>query len=482
MTMPHQQKPSDKKTGAFAGVVRQALAVAVVLFAFAAGYGVEIETHALSCRAQTILATPVVVTPSYCASSCNVAAPVPLPCEITGTATIVRNIIYKPFETQIKKQADVLEKWMQKNADGMVQAALEKINMVEENMIMWWDTMWDYNLRPGLQSMTRQVNTDAVEQIVNTSNIQDAEQIAETKKTVAIKEAETKQELAIADNGCAVATVSGGLGSATALSKAMRKGFQNRAAHRGSNRRGSPGASGTTAVLKEQADTFESTFCDPNDNGGENLCGTTAKPEFYNADTKVTEMLYNKLTIPVTDDNYLATTEAILDNMVGTAAAEVIPNSVMKTSSGQERWMNRRSYLARHAAVSSVPNALIGWRMPGAGPQLANWVKELRAGSGSIPMVAQSELSENPSYREVMHALTVDRFNSAEYAGSLTASSTALEMEKLTLSTFYLMMLRDYYDLLERTALTLAVDLSVRADIQSTRMARPKQDVSKGGK
>ncbi len=46
----------------------------------------------------------------------------------------------------------------------------------------------------------------------------------------------------------------------------------------------------------------------------------------------------------------------------------------------------------------------------------------------------------------------------------MIADESEIELEKLTLSTFYLMQLRDYYELLEREALTLTVQVSLMAE------------------
>ncbi|MCK4945222.1 MAG: hypothetical protein KAS59_03060, partial [Alphaproteobacteria bacterium] len=126
---------------------------------------------------------------------------------------------------------------------------------------------------------------------------------------------------------------------------------------------------------------------------------------------------------------------------------------------------NRRSYLARYGAIRSVPQLITGWRVPGGGrePLTGLWVKELRTAGGASATV----LSDNPSYKEIMHAMTVDRFNSGRYAAGLITNESAIELEKLTLDVLYLMQLRDYYELLERTALTLAVQTSIMSDQRS---------------
>ena len=78
--------------------------------------------------------------------------------------------------------------------------------------------------------------------------------------------------------------------------------------------------------------------------------------------------------------------------------------------------------------------------------------------------VQTSEVSQKPSYKEILHSISIDRFNSSKYAMGMIGDESEIEMEKLMLNSFYLMQLRDYYELLERTALVLAVQVSIMAD------------------
>jgi len=145
-------------------------------------------------------------------------------------------------------------------------------------------------------------------------------------------------------------------------------------------------------------------------------------------------------------------------NMVGSTAAESISEGALKSVTGQETFLNRRAYLAKHAALSAVPQLVTGWRVPGS--RATAPVEGLRKAAG----VPEEAISKNPSYREIVHAATVDRFNSGKYAIGQITDESAIEMEKLMLDAFYLMQLRDYYELLERTALALAVEVSLMAD------------------
>ncbi len=209
-------------------------------------------------------------------------------------------------------------------------------------------------------------------------------------------------------------------------------------------------------------------------------CGANIDPTLTNADALPVKFLFNNLTIPVDStaaapnggtegQNAEAGVEDLINNMVGLPAMDAIVLSALTTTTGEQGYLTRRSYLARYAAIRSVPDMIAGWRMPGS--RMGQWVADLRQSGG----VAIGNTSKNPSYKEIMHALSIDRFNGIDdptggaspYAVKMMTDPSKIEMEKLDLSVFYLMQLRDYYELLERTALTLSVQVSVMADQQS---------------
>jgi hypothetical protein len=98
-------------------------------------------------------------------------------------------------------------------------------------------------------------------------------------------------------------------------------------------------------------------------------------------------------------------------------------------------------------------------------------VDDLRQNAG----LPEGAVSKNPSYKEIMHAMSIDRFDSGKYAAGMITDETKIQMERLTLSAFYLMQLRDYYELLERTALVLSVEVSTQLD--KTRLPNVNQAV-----
>jgi hypothetical protein len=384
--------------------------------------------------------------------------------------------------------------------DGLMTAMLERLNQAELNLIDWMNTWWFYDMYPAMQDMVKQygvASADRARQQQAGSDVQAGNDVRQQRQTIDRQAAHT---LMPAENACPVATAVGGQQRALIIGTAMRKGYQDEMLARGLGRVGTPGASAQATAELLRADKFQTLFCDPEGNSGNNDC-RGSDPRFYNADTQVTSRLYNQLTLDVTGlgsqkeaeaaatppatppapgdppappkpdadlgQKNADTLTAMLENMLGSTAMDPLDRDELMTAQGRERFLNRRAYLARMAAAGAAPHMLMGWRMPGS--QLGPWISDLRKAAG----VNTDEISPNPSYREVMHALAVDRFNSGSYGVGKITDETAIQREKLIQQTLYLMQLRDYYELLERTALSLAVQISIMAD------ERPLPDIVK---
>jgi len=446
----------------------------VVALGFASGYNTVIS-HNNTCQAQ-VTGTTVSVLGGMC-PCCKVCVTL---CEISGTASAVRTTIYTNFNTALVAASITLENVLSIAVDTMVQKILEKINDIEKNMIQWWQTMWHYNLNPSLRAMTVQMNTANSDLNKSYQASVDAEH--EAQQNTAVMRSENRTARVVRDNVCPPAGLTGGAGRGKTFARAMRKGWQAKAINTGAQVVGEEGARGVGEYLRSRSEAYEAAFCDPMANGGANVCGATPSPaEFHNADTQITKFIYNKLTIPVDDDTatpvvrynvadpsspiamtrgdiYDRAIKENIENLIGVPMSNPVQAQVASGPQGREIILNRRDYLAKYNALRSVPQLIIGDRMPGS--QLGTWIQELRQEAG-IPI---SEISENPSYREVLNAIAVDRFNSGKFANGLQMERAGVEMEKLSMGTFYLMLLHDYHKLLERQALTLAVQVSVMAD------------------
>jgi hypothetical protein len=428
--------------------------VATLIFGFASGYN-GITAYTNYCAAQ-VTAITVTVVYGVCPYVCTPGSPGP--CEAPQTASNAKDIVYEATNQALQLSTQQLEEWLAQSIDLMVQALLTRLNRTEINLIEWWGTMWDYNLRPALQAKTIQLNTATADQAKTYQSSMDGEH--ETQTNLVIQRQEVATHQVTRDNVCPPAGVSPGRGSNFAHE--VPKHMETKSNAVANAKVGSTSEQGTGQHMAYRINTYEEFFCDPNSNGGTNVCAGAPDPDFYDADIKVSEMIYNKLTIPVNDpadgEKYQKAIEELTENMLNTITITPTPENAVNTPQAREQLLQRRSYLARNNAVRQMTQSIIGQRMPGS--QLGEWIAEIRQEAG-IPL---EEVGENPSYREVMHSLSVDRFNSGKFATELMKDQAGVEMEKLSAQAFYLIQLRDYFELLERMSLVLAVQVAAMVD------------------
>lgn len=401
------------------------------------------------------------VGPGFCASACIPCGPGPpcvfCPCTAPGNASDLSNTLYNNLNDALSDSADTLENYVNEKTDDLVETLLDSINKTELKTIDWWKTMWEKGLRPAMQKITQQLNVAIADQSRTLQSVVDAGADVESRRQRQGNEIENHRAGRPSENVCDSATLAGGYGRAENFARAMRNGWEKESVAIGLAQRGAPGAAAAAGAERRRYDEYRDLFCDPEGNGGHNECGAS-DPAYYNADTQPSRFIYNRLTADVTDPKMAKTLETINNNLVGVAATDPVSLGALQSATGQETFLAHRSYLARYAAIRAVPQLVTGWRVPGS--HMGDWVRSLRQGAG-VPL---AEISANPSYREVMHASSVDRFNSGRYAVGMISDQNQVEMEKLTLDVFYLMQLRDYYELLERTALTLAVQVSMMTE------------------
>lgn len=635
-------------------LIKRGLSALVIIMFFLVGYN-SMTASTQSCSAQYSITPPIPGSPlpPTISSPCGCGGVNTVPCTIPGSTAILTAAVEAAYYSALTASAATVENYISMAVDTLVQTVFSRLEQAEQDLADWFDTYWYYNYKPSLQAMTEQANVAGMDQAQQIAAITDAEQQNRAALEVQAEDARSAigQSDTAGEEACAVATSAGSLGNANAFSRAMRRAWQNDSNGIALNRRGSPAARGPTVMAAVHAQEFETLFCNPNDNGGQNVCGA-ADPQFYNADTQVTGRIFNTLTIPVDkDERHLVAVQHMFDNMLGRSMASPIPEGAITGAQGQQSWIDRRPMAARKNAARSVLNLIAGWRVPGGvyadgqnctgaesgstaaassgstaptppttptvrgtavlamgtngdgssssrnvardtesmirrlqqlgyrvvvvlpvstrvpgnghdfpaysaavrqaasaagvtdvvtpsgfnagsdgyhiSPSAArsiinnypgaitvgdsnaaiignagglgrdrnfgvsgentaailnravppaggsapaaslapidgscSFVAALRQGAG-VPL---QDLSDNPSYREILHAMSIDRFNSGAYAIDKIGTAERQQMEKVVLNAIYLMQLRDYYELLERTALTLAVQVSVMAD------------------
>jgi hypothetical protein len=439
------------------------LAFALFLCMFIAGYNLTGTGSVIrSCEA-AVTSGPV---PHVSGGNCGCTAP-GVACDDAGTASTLIFSLEQAFNQKLSSIESGINSLIDTEMSKTLARWKVQVYLTEQYMIYWWKTMWSYNLLPSMQAMTRQLNIDLAQQNFTYNSNADATGQNEVNLLLQKRAFEDRQGGG-SEKVCTVATIAGGQGRAANIGRSMRIAWEKESLAVGLNNAEHRAGSGAALEAAGRISRFRRLFCDPDSNGGINIC-QDSDPEYYNADVEATKKLYGQLTINVKDKRERAALDSLMGNLVGVPYTEPLKEGVIKQAGGQQTFLGRRNYLARYAAVRTVPQIISGWRMPGS--RLKDWVDDLRQNAG----LPEGAVSKNPSYKEIMHAMSIDRFDSGKYAAGMITDETKIQMERLTLSAFYLMQLRDYYELLERTALVLSVEVSTQLD--KTRLPNVNQAV-----
>ena len=302
------------------------------------------------------------VSDTYC--TCSPPATWPTLCDYEDESNEIKEVMLKALEEELMATANQLEIYIGDHLiDGMMQAFLTKLNNNETNLIDWWDTFWFYNFYPALQDLAEAVITAQEDQLRSSGASVDAGVRQEQEQKKQVENVDDERDFRPSEDVCVMATTAGGQGSASNISKAFQNAWEQEARQPGLNKLGTPGATGRNASEAMRHSTYENTFCDPNDNNGHNTCTSASNdPKLWNADVQATKFLFDAKTIPVdADARYGKAVQALVDNMMGTTSDDPVPPDVAAGAEGQEKLLQRRSFLARYALVRSVPQMIAGW-------------------------------------------------------------------------------------------------------------------------
>lgn len=414
--------------------------------------------------------SPPQASASTCAAETCSYPPKAVPCLMAGVSDMYTQTLTQSMKAQLIASARAIESGLSLAVNNMVRTSLSRMEEIEQNTLKWWKGMWSYELLPSLKRMASQLSAGAADQTRMLVSAQDAEQSIRTWQAISQAEVRTEAAVRVTESACTLATNAGGLGRANYIARLWREARQNEFNNSALNRLNAAGSEGILSYHSERWERFRKYMCGSQINAGIIDCNTELleSERVIDGDVRPAWMLFERATIDVTKEPTRVALRALMENLTGDPASDAIARG----EAGQQVVLIRRSSLARRAALRSVPSWIESVRMPGSGA--SHSVAALRTASG----VKISDLGNNPSYREVMQALTVDRFNSGSFATQRLDTQAQVEREKLLMDTLYLMQLRDYYELLERVALTMAVQTALMIEQEGVPSASMSQPIS----
>ncbi|MGM0422295.1 MAG: hypothetical protein ACQEQL_04255 [Pseudomonadota bacterium] len=400
------------------------------------------------------------VAPSTC-SNCPFGSPLCVP---TGYTEISAEAIYSAFESYIQDEYNDLSDWLAEQWDNFVEDVLDGINDILEGQFMeWQDSLWAYDLRPALQNHMGQINTGYVDQSRQAGSNLDGTLLNEHVEAIAEQEKKARERYRPSEQLCVSGSLAGSFPRSNAFSRGFRQASERDTIASETNKAGSKYENGPIQAINYQWNRYCQNLVDPNNNDGMTGCPAAMSPppaETRNADIEPGRFLFNNLTIDVRNSNEMAALEALKENLVGIMPLEPQPEASLTSAGGIEQFLDKRSFAARRNVARAIPDYISSQRLPTSNAEPL--VAALRTDAG-IPL---SGLSDNPSYKEIQHAVSTEKFTSGHYNMDNIGNIENLERESLVLSVFYLTQLREYYELLERGVLALAVQTAIDIDLQ----------------
>lgn len=438
-----------------------------------------------------------------------------VPCVTIGFSGISSLAIQQAFEQVLQQFLDSFTNFFDNIFTNFIGNLLTGLNDILEGRFMQWtDNFVAYDLVPAMQLRMGQLNTAYVGSSRAYNSGMDGVNTNRTIGTLQSLEHEAAMSAVPNQQICIAGSVTGGnFARANALMRVSREAFETFFTKRGSekppvladakntaktvteatlsNSRFAPGlenaaqtpafsdqiteaslarsyGAGPVEHQKYQWERYCMYLAKDSDNGNNNGCsGFTASGGVQGLDIKPTEFLLNNLVIDVRQEPVKEAMIAAIENLSGLRPPALIPGSSLSGGQGKQAMLDQRSYLARQNAARAVLNKITSERQPtvsDAGQLIAN----IRAASGSqkddndgLQDPLMNLDASRTSYKEIMHVMSSERFATGRYNLDMVGNIENVKREGLVLSVFYLMQLRDYYELLERAVLTLAVQTSI---------------------
>ncbi|MFH1158552.1 MAG: hypothetical protein V1721_06680 [Pseudomonadota bacterium] len=328
-------------------------------------------------------------------------------------------------------------------------------------LLNWWNT----EFLPALRQITGQLYAARVDQSRQLGSLIDAQSVNRTARLEQELQLRSQQNTLPGEMVCVAGSYSAALSQMMRLSSALTKGFKRDLIARAE---GAPGSSSERGIAEDQLlrwTRYCTEFHDPANNNGMGLAPNCllyplSPGALPNGDVDIEGFLL-KDTINMSNTDEYATAVAMLQNLVQPVIRERIPDNTIETPTGQEaiiRVQHQESINNVTAnAVADILSRRAGIPAAFALPPLLRNVR-LKAG------VDPARVSDNPSYNEIMLAMTKERFLNPEYFVRIRDNPGAIKQEQASVNAYVTLQMQDIYRMQEQINLLLAARASMKFD------------------
>lgn len=327
-----------------------------------------------------------------------------------------------------------------------------------EQVVNYLDNWWKTEFLPALKNMTAQLHASVIDQTRQVGSMMDSINLTRAAHRTQKIERETQDRLSPSEMACASGTPAPAMAQATRTSRALTQGYRNDVMKRASGAPGLPSASGAASDQKDRWDQYCTTFHDPTSNAGQSACPSPMTPgTLVNGDIDIEGFLL-KDTIDLNKPEEYAATQALLRNLIMPRAQDRLPDKVVDTPAGRERILLQEHLKAIRNVAAEIVSSIISQRAAIPGASVGPEISDIRKNAGVDP----AEISPNPSYNEIMLAMTKEKFFDPEYFTRVNGGIGEIKQEQTALDAYITMQMSDIYTLQEKINALLAARAALK--------------------
>ncbi|MEZ0225638.1 MAG: hypothetical protein ACAH83_13865 [Alphaproteobacteria bacterium] len=313
--------------------------------------------------------------------------------------------------------------------------------------------LWQNRWLPAMMDMTRQLSAVQVDQTRALGTMADAEQMEETlglkqrTQVDAFRRYQPNEMVCQVDslmrsNTPCNAAQGCGPNKAYRMARAMTGGYAKEdQLHRG-NFVGTPAATGTATDQLSRWEEYIQFFCDPA--RGAQGCGVTPGT-LPGRHVDLAGLLWgDKQTIDMSQPTERRVVTAVQRYLISPSTPDPVPPTAVTAPDGQAELLHRRTMDARYNTIYNVVAQMVSERASGSFID----VSAIRLAAGLTP--GDTTLpAEGASYRELMEAMTRDRFHNPEYIVRMVNSPEEVVREQGAINALKMQQMNDMYKRLE---------------------------------
>ena len=327
---------------------------------------------------------------------------------------------------------------------------------------------FDNQMVPAMKDMTAQLSASVVDQTRQMGTAMDSHNLSKNARMLQDYELTEKKRVQPNEHTCVPASSVHAQSQSLSTANALEAGFRYTGNQRTGVAPGQPGATSPASDQLQRWKDFCTYFLDKDTNAGWNGCPTPGTSgTIPNGDIDIEGVMLVD-TIDLGNKDQFHAMETIMQNLIQPTTLEVIPDNVVETPHGQEVVLKREHLKAVQNLAYDVVGSIISRRasIPMGGSSVATKIGEIRNRAGIDPSRVSGSgaagAAAEPSYNEIMLALTKERFFDPEYYARMANDTGAIEQEETSINAYTTITMQDIYKLQEQINALLAARAAMK--------------------